>query len=48
VHLRSHSKSYDIIESAAAVDIEFEDFFGTGEMLSGDEGAVVHRSKWEI
>ena len=48
VHLRSHSKPYDIIESAAAVDIEFEDFFGTGEMIGGDEGAIVHRSKWDL
>jgi hypothetical protein len=48
VHLRSNSKPYDIIESAAAVDIEFNDFYETGEMLWGDEGSVLHRSNWEI
>jgi hypothetical protein len=48
VHLRSHSKPYDIIESAAAVDVEFDDYYETGEMLWGDEGSVLHRSSWEI
>jgi lipopolysaccharide transport system ATP-binding protein len=48
VHLRSNSKPYDIIESAAAVDVEFNDFYETGEMLWGDEGSIVHRSSWEI
>ena len=47
VEIRSHAKPYDYVEHATAVDVEFNDFYGTGEMLWNYEGSILHRTTWE-
>jgi lipopolysaccharide transport system ATP-binding protein len=48
IEIRSNAKPYDYVEHAMAVDVEFEDFYGTGEMLWSYEGSVLHRATWEV
>jgi lipopolysaccharide transport system ATP-binding protein len=48
LEIRSNGKPYDYIEHAAPVDIEFGNFYGTGEMLWHYEGSVLERSTWEL
>lgn len=48
IEIRSNAKPYDYVEHAMAVDVEFDDFYGTGEMLWNYEGSVLHRAAWEI
>jgi lipopolysaccharide transport system ATP-binding protein len=47
VEIRSHAKPYDYVEHATVVDIEFNDYYGTGEMLWNYEGSILHRATWE-
>jgi lipopolysaccharide transport system ATP-binding protein len=48
IEIRSHAKPYDYVEHATAVQIEFDDFYGTGEMLWNYEGSILQRARWEI
>ena len=46
--INSGEQVVDYIEHACAADVEFGDFFGTGEMPFHYEGSILHRAKWEI
>jgi lipopolysaccharide transport system ATP-binding protein len=48
IEIRSNARPYDYVEHATVVDIEFDDFYGTGEMLWSYEGSVLHRAAWEF
>ena len=45
IEIRSNAKPYDYVEHAMAVDIEFDDFYRTGEMLWNYEGSILHRAR---
>lgn len=44
----STGKPMDWVEDAAVLDIEFSDYFGTGEMPFPNETRVLNRAKWEL
>ena len=48
IEIRSNARPYDYVEHASVVDVEFDDFYGTGEMLWNYEGSVLHRASWEF
>jgi lipopolysaccharide transport system ATP-binding protein len=48
IEIRTSAKLYDYLEHAAAVDVEYDDFYGTGEQLRSYEGSILHRATWEI
>jgi homopolymeric O-antigen transport system ATP-binding protein len=48
IEIRSNAKPYDYVEHATALDVEFDDFYGTGEMLWNYEGSILHRATWEV
>jgi lipopolysaccharide transport system ATP-binding protein len=48
VDLRTSAKLYDYLEHAASFDVEYDDFYGTGEQLRGNEGSILHRATWDF
>jgi lipopolysaccharide transport system ATP-binding protein len=48
VGISSGERPMDYVEHAAILDVEFADFFNTGQTLLAHEGSVLHRSTWDI
>ena len=48
IDLRTSAKLYDYLEHAASVDVEYDDFYGTGEQQKSYEGSILHRAAWEF
>jgi lipopolysaccharide transport system ATP-binding protein len=48
IDLRTNGKLYDYLEHAASLDVEFDDFYETGEQQRSYEGSILHRSTWDF
>jgi lipopolysaccharide transport system ATP-binding protein len=48
IEILSGGKLADYIEHATAVDVDYGDYFGTGQHLLPYEGRILHRSNWNF
>lgn len=48
VGIASGGRPVDYVEHAGAIDVEFADFYGTGQTHLPHEARILHRSTWEI
>jgi len=48
VGVASGGRPLDYVEHAGAIDVEFADFYGTGQTHLPHESRILHRSDWEI
>jgi lipopolysaccharide transport system ATP-binding protein len=48
VGVASGGRPLDYVEHAGAIDVEFADFYGTGQTHLRHESRILHRSNWEI